>query len=167
MTEREKIVEVMAREAKAVLGEMLNAKILPHPIGKPGDWVASGDGQSIDLVDAASRFLARLEASGMAVVPVSECVELLPPELSEARIRELCDEMAMDTGKQPSAGKMRNAVRKQHADLNGKRIDQAFASSDRVFLFPVGKAPAPEGSVEAQSAVAHSPTPSMTENADE
>lgn len=123
-------------------------------------WDATDSITNAECHRAAAAALTALEASGRAVVQVGEGVELLPPEVSEARIRELCDEMAMDTGRQPSAGKMRNAVRKQHADLNGKRIAQAFASSDRVVLFPVGKAPAPEGSAEAQSAVAN-PSPPM------
>jgi len=102
------------------------------------DWISPTMAASVAL----TAYESHLEAEG---------AELLPLELPEDRIRELCGEMAVDTGKQPSAGKMRNAVRKHHAVINSQKIAQAFASSNRVFLVTVGKASMQEASAEREA----------------
>jgi hypothetical protein len=156
MTEREKIVEVMAR---GLCRLRIQSNLRYDTKVRGAAWLQQAEDAGWHaFVEEASAALTALETSGMAVVQAPLLARL---GILAERMQVRVDAIVERDGDFAVAGKG-CAI----SYLFAKSLaDACRAASDAVA--PDGKSDRAEASAEARSAVAHSPTPSMTENADE
>jgi len=99
MTEREKLVEAMARAMAEPLGARVPYDVLPDNASQPK--LADGSGLSQELLlDGATAALAAIEASGAVVVPVKATgamLESADDALCGVAVGDLAHDIAGDT----------------------------------------------------------------------